>query len=82
MNVPNWEEERIISRLVAFSEKARREGLLALEDDLEEVEDEFLRKGIQLVVDGTDPDIIKSLFGRKRDPNIGIATGSRLPALG
>jgi hypothetical protein len=30
----------------------------------------------------TDPDIIKSLFGRKRDPNIGIATGSRLPALG
>jgi chemotaxis protein MotA len=42
LRVPNWEEERIIARLVAFSEKARREGLLALEDDLEEVEDEFL----------------------------------------
>lgn len=62
LRVPNWEEERIIARLVAFSEKARREGLLALEDDLEEVEDEFLRKGIQLVVDGTDPEIIKSVL--------------------
>jgi chemotaxis protein MotA len=62
LRVPNYEEERIIARLVAFSEKARREGLLALEDDLEEVEDEFLRKGIQLVVDGTDPEIIKSIL--------------------
>ena len=62
IKVPNYEEERIISRLVAFSEKARREGLLALEDDLEEVEEEFLRKGIQLVVDGTDPEIISNIL--------------------
>ena len=62
LNVPNYEEERIISRLVAFSEKARREGLLALEDDLEEVEDDFMRKGIQLVVDGTDPEIIRTVL--------------------
>lgn len=62
LNMPNYEEERIISSLVTFSEKARREGLLALEDDLEEVEDEFMRKGIQLVVDGTDPEIIKSVL--------------------
>ena len=33
-----------------------------MEDDLEEVEEEFMRKGIQLVVDGTDPDIIKSVL--------------------
>ena len=62
LQVPHHEEERIISSLVNFSEKARREGLLALEDDLEEVEDDFLRKGIQLVVDGADPDIIKSVL--------------------
>ena len=62
MNVPNYGEESIISTLVNFSEKARREGLLALEDDLEEVEQEFMKKGIQLVVDGTDPEIIKSLL--------------------
>jgi chemotaxis protein MotA len=62
LNVPNWGEEGIISTLVNFSEKARREGLLALEDDLEEVEQEFMKKGIQLVVDGTDPEIIKNLL--------------------
>ncbi len=59
---PNFQEERLITQLVAFSEKARREGLLALEDDLEEIEDGFLRKGIQLVVDGTDPEIIKNIL--------------------
>jgi chemotaxis protein MotA len=62
LNMPNYEEGRIIASLVSFSEKARREGLLALEDDLEEVEEEFLRKGIQLVVDGTDPEVIKSIL--------------------
>ena len=45
-----------------FSDKARKEGLLALEDDLETIEDEFMRKGIRLVVDGTDPEIIKSIL--------------------
>jgi chemotaxis protein MotA len=48
--------------IVTFSEKARREGLLALEDDLDELEDIFLRKGIQLVVDGTDPEIIRNIM--------------------
>lgn len=62
LKVPVIEYEPVISSLVNFSEKARREGLLALEDDLEAVEDEFLRKGIQLVVDGTDPDIIRSVL--------------------
>jgi len=56
------EAGRIISMIVTFSEKARREGLLALEDDLDELEDEFLRKGIQLVVDGTDPEIIRNIM--------------------
>ena len=60
--VPNFEEELIISQLVTFSEKARREGLLALEDDLEGVGDQFLRNGIQLVVDGTDPEVIRNIL--------------------
>jgi chemotaxis protein MotA len=55
-------ELKLIQNLVSFSEKARRDGILALEDDLESVDDDFLRKGIQLVVDGTDPDIIKSVL--------------------
>ena len=62
MNVPNLEEGRIITDLVGFAERGRREGLLALEDNLDDVENEFMRKGIQLVVDGTDPDIIKNIL--------------------
>jgi len=62
LNMPNYEEAKMIASLVQFSEKARREGLLALEDDLEEVENEFLQKGIQLVVDGTDTEVIKSIL--------------------
>lgn len=62
LRVPDWQEQRIIEELVRFSDKARKEGLLALEDDLETVEDEFMRKGIRLVVDGTDPEIIKNIL--------------------
>ncbi len=62
LQIPNYELEKTITTLVNFSERARREGLLALEDDIEEVEDEFLKNGIQLVVDGTDPELIKSIL--------------------
>ena len=54
--------EEVIPRLVTFSEKSRREGLLSLEDDIESLDDEFFRQGIQLVVDGTDPDVIKNVL--------------------
>ncbi|EQA38808.1 transporter, MotA/TolQ/ExbB proton channel family protein [Leptospira inadai serovar Lyme str. 10] len=52
----------LIKTLVSFSEKARREGLLALEDDVNELPEEFLRKGITLVVDGTDPELVRNIM--------------------
>ncbi len=58
----NFNPDEMIITLVSFSEKARREGLLALEDDLDELEDIFLRKGIQLVVDGTDPELVRRIM--------------------
>ncbi len=58
----SYEKEKLISTLVSFSEQARREGLLALEDGLDELEDKFLEKGLRLVVDGTDPSLIKSVL--------------------
>ena len=61
-SVPSFNEQAIIQKLVAFSEKARREGLLALEDELEDLEDEFMKKGLRLVVDGTDQTIIRDLM--------------------
>ena len=62
MSVPSFNEQAMIQKLIAFSEKARREGLLALEDELEDLEDEFMKKGLRLVVDGTDATIIRDLL--------------------
>ncbi|MDA3901778.1 MAG: motility protein A [Spirochaetes bacterium] len=59
---PNNSPNDMILTLISFSEKARREGLLALEDDLDELPDEFLKKGIQLVVDGTDPEMVRRIM--------------------
>jgi len=59
---PVLNAKEMIITLVSFSEKARREGLLALEDDLDELDDEFLKKGIQLVVDGTDPELVRRIM--------------------
>ncbi len=58
----------LIQTLVSFAEKARREGLLALEEDAAQIDDEFMRKSIQLVVDGTDPELVKSIL----DTEIGL----------
>ncbi|MDR1047859.1 MAG: motility protein A [Treponema sp.] len=61
-NIPVFNEQSIIQKMMSFSEKARREGLLALEDELEDLDDEFMKKGLRLVVDGTDAEIIRSLM--------------------
>ena len=60
--VPHFNEQGIITKLMAMSEKARREGLLALEEELEDLDDEFMKKGMRLVVDGTDAEIIRALM--------------------
>ena len=51
-----------IKQLVGFAEQARREGILALEAQAHNIDDEFLKKGIQLAVDGTEPDLIKDIL--------------------
>ena len=48
--------------IVKLAERARREGLLALEDGMKDVENEFLRKGLQLAVDGTDEDELQDIL--------------------
>lgn len=45
-----------------LSKKARREGLLSLEDELQNIDDEFLKKGLQMVVDGIEPDVISGIL--------------------
>ena len=60
--VPDFDPKAKIIQLVSFSEKARRDGLLALEDDMDELNDAFLKKALQLVVDGTDPEIVRNVM--------------------
>ncbi len=59
---PVYHERDVIATLVSFAEKARREGLLALENEAAALEDDFMRKGIQLVIDGRDTDIIRKIL--------------------
>jgi chemotaxis protein MotA len=52
----------IVTQLVGFAMKARREGLLGLEEEAENISDPFLKKGLQLVVDGTDIEMIRNIM--------------------
>lgn len=59
---PENEVRAIIDTLLTFGEKARKEGVLSLEDDVSEIPDPFLQKAIRLVVDGTDPEVVKRIM--------------------
>lgn len=52
----------IIDQIVALSKKARKEGLLAIDKDVNEIEDAFLRSGMEMVVDGTEPELIRTVM--------------------
>jgi chemotaxis protein MotA len=56
------DSESLIKTIVSLAETARREGLLALEDAAYQLNDDFLQKGILLIVDGTDPELVKSIL--------------------
>lgn len=58
----DYGEKSLVQKLVAFSEKARREGILALEEEIQDLDDEFMRGGLRLVVDGTDGEVIRTLM--------------------
>ncbi|WDT94572.1 flagellar motor protein [Thermoleophilum album] len=51
-----------IELMARLAEIARREGLLALEAELDQIRDRFTRKGIQMVVDGTDPEVLREVL--------------------
>ncbi|MCI8327405.1 MAG: motility protein A [Lachnospiraceae bacterium] len=58
-------EEQVLDipeQIFEMSNLARKEGLLALEEKSSEIKDEFMKKGIMLVVDGTDPELVKDIM--------------------
>lgn len=57
----------LVASIVKLAEKARREGLLALEDAMKDVTDPFLRKGLQLAIDGTDSEELRDILEAEMD---------------
>jgi chemotaxis protein MotA len=94
--MPKANEGEIVRTIVTLSEKARREGLLSLEGDIDselsgDKFDPVLKKGIRLVVDGTDHETVKSILEneianfeilRKHEANIFTAAGGFSPTMG
>lgn len=54
--------KEIMDVVLKLANTARREGLLALEEAAYQIEDPFMRKGILLIVDGTDPELVKNIM--------------------
>ncbi|PKM55654.1 MAG: motility protein A, partial [Firmicutes bacterium HGW-Firmicutes-3] len=56
------DEAGVIRNIIELSNVARKEGLLALEEAADNIDDDFLKKGIMLVVDGTDPELVRNIL--------------------
>lgn len=59
---PTINAASIIQKIIDLSNVARKEGLLSLEEAAGELDDIFLQKGIMLIVDGTDPDLVRGIM--------------------
>ena len=60
--LPSLDAAGIIKKIIELSNVARKEGLLSLEEAAGDIDDSFLKKGIMLVVDGTDPDLVRGIM--------------------
>ena len=82
---------QIITQFMEYANRARREGILALEPLLRDIKDDFLRKGLQLTVDGLEPQTIQEILQtevshledrHEAGANLLATMGSLAPALG
>lgn len=60
-------EEEVIAQIIELANVARKEGLLNLEEKSNEIDDDFIKKGILLIVDGTDPEFVRSILETELD---------------
>jgi chemotaxis protein MotA len=63
----NISVDELIKRFTGFANKTRKEGILALESEIKEVKDEFLKKGVQLSIDGLEPQEIQNILDTEID---------------
>ena len=59
---PKLDHGAVIKQIIDLSNVARKEGLLALEEVASNLEDEFMKKGILLIVDGTEPELVRGIL--------------------
>src|SRR5215203_5832166 len=80
-----------IATLVSLAEKARKEGLLALEAQVKDIDDPFLKRGLQMGIDGTDPEELRAVLeseiaAKKSEDKVAVkffnAMGGYAPTVG
>lgn len=62
MKAAKSDAQALQTQLVSFADRARREGLLALESDIESVKEPFVKRGLQMVVDGLEPETVEEVL--------------------
>jgi chemotaxis protein MotA len=76
---PRRKDDQLISLLVAYANKARRSGVVSLDDDLDSIKDPFMRQSIMLAVDGTEPGELRRIMTASLDST--AENEERLPAV-
>ena len=87
----NISTAELISKFTDFANKTRKEGILALESEIKELSDEFFKKGVQLSIDGLEPQQIQNILDTEIDfvrdrhklgADIFTSMGTFAPAMG
>jgi len=87
----NISATELVSKFTDFANKTRKEGILALESEIKELSDEFFKKGVQLSIDGLEPQQIRNILDteiefvrdrHKLGADIFTSMGTFAPAMG
>jgi len=90
-SAPSRQDGQLIRLLVAFANKARRNGVVSLDSDLQTIEDPFLKRSLMLAVDGTEPTELRNIMqvsleaiteGEERLPAVFESAGGFSPTIG
>ncbi|HEY2860851.1 MAG TPA: flagellar motor protein [Terracidiphilus sp.] len=76
---PRRQDDQLIQQLIAFANKARRNGVVSLDADLADIRDPFLKQAVMLAVDGTEPADLRNIMQVSLDSSTEI--DERLPAV-
>jgi chemotaxis protein MotA len=76
---PQKHDDQLVTQLVGFANKARRNGVVSLDADLETIQDPFLKQAVMLAVDGTEPADLRRIMQVSLDST--VENEDRLPAV-